>query len=225
MCDDALSHVSARRLSCRRAQSRGRRRRRELALETVVAGCGTVERAGAGTLDREREAAAAADARQGLRERASSARSERLGPDAPPPPPIRRPPPAARAIRDAAMKIKAHELRTKNKSELLKTLEELKNELAQLRVAKVTGGAASKLAKIGVVRKSIARVLTVYNQTQKAKLREAYAGKKFLPKDLRPKQTRALRRALTPAERGRKTLKQRKREQNFPQRKYAVLAA
>ena len=137
----------------------------------------------------------------------------------------RRPPPAARAIRDAAMKIKAHELRTKNKSELLKTLEELKNELAQLRVAKVTGGAASKLAKIGVVRKSIARVLTVYNQTQKAKLREAYAGKKFLPKDLRPKQTRALRRALTPAERGRKTLKQRKREQNFPQRKYAVLAA
>ena len=33
------------------------------------------------------------------------------------------------------MKIKAHELRTKNESELLKTLEELKNELAQLRVA------------------------------------------------------------------------------------------
>ena len=158
---------------------------------------------------------------RGLRARDPSA----WAPTRPRPPPIRRPPPAARAIRDAAMKIKAHELRTKNKSELLKTLEELKNELAQLRVAKVTGGAASKLAKIGVVRKSIARVLTVYNQTQKAKLREAYAGKKFLPKDLRPKQTRALRRALTPAERGRKTLKQRKREQNFPQRKYAVLAA
>ena len=158
---------------------------------------------------------------RGLRARDPSA----CAPTRPRPPPIRRPPPAARAIRDAAMKIKAHELRTKNKSELLKTLEELKNELAQLRVAKVTGGSASKLAKIGVVRKSIARVLTVYNQTQKAKLREAYAGKKFLPKDLRPKQTRALRRALTPAERGRKTLKQRKREQNFPQRKYAVLAA
>jgi large subunit ribosomal protein L35e len=64
-------------------------------------------------------------------------------------------------------KIKVYELRTKNKTELLKQLEELKNELAQLRVAKVTGGAASKLAKIKVVRKSIARVLTVYNQTQK----------------------------------------------------------
>ena len=40
----------------------------------------------------------------------------------------------------------------------------------QLRVAKVTGGAQSKLAKIKVVRKSIARVLTVYNQTQKSKV-------------------------------------------------------
>jgi len=62
-------------------------------------------------------------------------------------------------------------LRSSNKSTLVKKLEELKNELAQLRVAKVTGGAQSKLAKIKVVRKSIARVLTVYNQTQKSKVR------------------------------------------------------
>mmetsp|Transcript_36671 Transcript_36671/g.113486 ORF Transcript_36671/g.113486 Transcript_36671/m.113486 type:complete len:123 (+) Transcript_36671:569-937(+) len=122
------------------------------------------------------------------------------------------------------MKLKAHELRTKNKSELLKQLEELKNELAQLRVAKVTGGAASKLAKIGVVRKSIARVLTVYNQTQKSKLREVYAGKKHLPKDLRPKKTRALRRALTKEELGKMTVKELKKKQNFPPRKYAVMA-
>lgn len=62
-------------------------------------------------------------------------------------------------------------MRSSNKSTLVKKLEELKNELAQLRVAKVTGGAQSKLAKIKVVRKSIARVLTVYNQTQKSKVR------------------------------------------------------
>lgn len=37
---------------------------------------------------------------------------------------------------------------------------------AQLRVAKVTGGAPNKLAKIHTVRKNIARVLTVYNQNQ-----------------------------------------------------------
>ena len=36
----------------------------------------------------------------------------------------------------------------------------------QLRVAKVTGGAANKLAKIKTTRKNIARVLTVYNQNQ-----------------------------------------------------------
>ena len=122
------------------------------------------------------------------------------------------------------MKVKAYELRTKNKGELLKQLEELKNELAQLRVAKVTGGAASKLAKIGVVRKSIARVLTVYNQTQKSKLREVYAGKKHVPKDLRAKKTRALRRALSPAQAAKKTLRQTKKEQNFPTRKFAVVA-
>ncbi|KAJ8598998.1 hypothetical protein CTAYLR_009461 [Chrysophaeum taylorii] len=122
------------------------------------------------------------------------------------------------------MKIKAHELRTKTKAELLKQLEELKTELAHLRVAKVTGGAASKLAKIKLVRKSIARVLTVYNQTQKSKTREMFAGKKLLPKDLRPKKTRAMRRALTVEEKKAKTLKQTKKDQNFPPRKFAVTA-
>ena len=46
------------------------------------------------------------------------------------------------------MKVKAHELRTKSKEDLYRQLEELKTELQQLRVAKVTGGAASKLSKM-----------------------------------------------------------------------------
>lgn len=45
-------------------------------------------------------------------------------------------------------KIKCSELRTKDKKELTKQLEELKYELNNLRVAKVTGGAASKLSKM-----------------------------------------------------------------------------
>jgi hypothetical protein len=48
-----------------------------------------------------------------------------------------------------------------------------------------------------VVRTSIARVLTVISQKQKAALREAYKKKKLLPLDLRPKKTRAIRRRLT----------------------------
>ena len=69
------------------------------------------------------------------------------------------------------VKVKAHELRTKTKSELQSQLKELKEELSTLRVAKVTGGAPAKLSKIGVLRKSIARVLTVHNQNAKSKVR------------------------------------------------------
>eukprot|EP00930_Biecheleria_cincta_P044726 TRINITY_DN3079_c0_g1_i3.p1 TRINITY_DN3079_c0_g1~~TRINITY_DN3079_c0_g1_i3.p1 ORF type:complete len:111 (+),score=25.98 TRINITY_DN3079_c0_g1_i3:83-415(+) len=77
------------------------------------------------------------------------------------------------------VKVKAYELRAKTSKELLKELDEMKSELAQLRVAKVSGGAASKLAKIKIVRKSIARILTVYNQKQKAEARKQYKGKKI----------------------------------------------
>lgn len=48
-----------------------------------------------------------------------------------------------------------------------------------------------------LVRLSIARVLTVISQKQKSALREAYKNKKYLPLDLRPKKTRAIRRRLT----------------------------
>ncbi|XP_011845590.1 PREDICTED: 60S ribosomal protein L35-like isoform X3 [Mandrillus leucophaeus] len=78
-------------------------------------------------------------------------------------------------------KIKARDLRGKKEEELLKQLDDLKVELSQLRVAKVTGGAASKLSKIRAVRKSIARVLTVINQTQKENLRKFYKGKNTSP--------------------------------------------
>lgn len=44
--------------------------------------------------------------------------------------------------------IKAYELRNKNKAELYKQLDEFKQELAGLRVQKISGGAASKLQKM-----------------------------------------------------------------------------
>ena len=104
--------------------------------------------------------------------------------------------------------IKCSELRTKKKEELTKQLEDLKPELGSLRVAKVTGGAASKLSKIRVVRKSIARVYIVMHQKQKENLRKFYKGKKYIPLDLRPKKTGAIRKALTPHEASLKTLKE-----------------
>merc|ERR1711979_146875 len=106
--------------------------------------------------------------------------------------------------------------------ELSKELDEMKAELAQLRVAKVSGGAASRLAKIKIVRKSIARILTVYNQKQKSEARKQYKGKKYQPLDLRPKKTRAIRRALKTEQKVAKTTKQKTKDSNFPMRRFAV---
>ncbi|KAF2317401.1 hypothetical protein GH714_021770 [Hevea brasiliensis] len=107
-------------------------------------------------------------------------------------------------------RIKVHELRQKSKTELLNQLKDLKAELALLRVAKQG------------VRLSIAQVLTVISQKQKAALREAYKNKKFLPLDLRPKKTRAIRRRLTKHQQSLKTEREKKREMYFPMRNTAT---
>jgi large subunit ribosomal protein L35e len=72
------------------------------------------------------------------------------------------------------------------------------------------------------VRKSIARVLTVINANQRQQLRLFYKNKKYIPLDLRPKQTRAIRRRLTKHEASLITEKQKKKKTHFPQRNYAV---
>ncbi|GIL94592.1 hypothetical protein Vretimale_823 [Volvox reticuliferus] len=128
-------------------------------------------------------------------------------------------------------KVKMHELRTKSKQELISQLKDLKSELSALRVAKVTGGAPNKLSKIKVVRKSIARVLTVYKQSQRTAVRNTIneenakkKGRKFLPLDLRIKKTRAMRRALTKEQANKKLAREEKRAKAFPPRKYALKA-
>merc|ERR1711862_522438 len=108
------------------------------------------------------------------------------------------------------------------KEEMGKQLDDLKTELGSLRVAKVTGGAASKLSKIRVVTKSIARVNIVIHQKQKGNLRKLYRSKKYKPLDLRPKKTRAIRKALTPHEKSIKPAKELRKMRAFPQRKFAV---
>ncbi len=74
--------------------------------------------------------------------------------------------------------------------------------LLQLRVAQVTGGAASKVGKIKQTRKNIARVLTVINQKARAAYTKQVAKlpNNQRPKVLREKKTRAIRRALTKKE-------------------------
>ena len=119
---------------------------------------------------------------------------------------------------------KAKQLRQKSKDELIKQLDDFKSELAALRVEQVTGGSASKLAKIKSVRKSIARAKTVLHEQTRAAVRKHYQDSKYKPLDLRKKQTRAMRRRLTKREANAKTLRQQKREANFPKRVYAIKA-
>ncbi|KAA0185208.1 hypothetical protein HAZT_HAZT006345 [Hyalella azteca] len=88
-------------------------------------------------------------------------------------------------------------LRGKSKDELTKQLDTLKQELAGLRVAQVTGGMPSKLSKIRVVRRSIAAVNIVIRQTIKANLKKFYENKKYKPLDMRLKKTHQIRKALT----------------------------
>ncbi|KAJ1378283.1 hypothetical protein SESBI_48019 [Sesbania bispinosa] len=97
-----------------------------------------------------------------------------------------------------------------NKSRASESIEGSQTELALLRVAKK------------VVRLSIAQVLTVISHEQKATLREAYKNKKYLPLDLRPKKTRAIRRRLTKHQASLKTKRGKKKELYYPLRKYAV---
>ncbi|KAI0176276.1 60S ribosomal protein L35 [Hypoxylon sp. FL1284] len=124
----------------------------------------------------------------------------------------------------SASKVKTGQLWNKSKEDLLKTLDELKTDLGQLRIQKVVSS-GSKLNRIHDLRKSIARVLTVVNLKQRSQLRLFYKNKKYLPLDLRPKQTRAIRRRLSPQEKSIVLEKTKKRTSHFPQRKYAVKAA
>ncbi len=50
----------------------------------------------------------------------------------------------------------------------------------------------------------------------------SFQGKKYKPLDLRPKKTRAMRKALTPHEASLKTAREIRKRRAFPQRKYAV---
>ena len=115
-----------------------------------------------------------------------------------------------------SQKMTAATMRGMNRPELTDALENMKQELQQLRISQVTGGVQSKLAKIKTVRKSIARILTVMTDNQKRAVAQAYAKKKFIPLDLRPKLTRAKRRELTKKEKRARTKKHEKKIKNRP---------
>lgn len=62
---------------------------------------------------------------------------------------------------------KAFKLKNLSTDDLLKNLAEYRKELFNLKINKSTAGVASKLSKIRVVRKGIARHLTIINEKRR----------------------------------------------------------
>lgn len=132
----------------------------------------------------------------------------------------------------------AFKLRNKTIEELQSILADHQKELTQLRGKQVTTGKQADIAKIGSIRKAIARQLTIINQKKRGEIKSAFQSRQSikqyneqhgtsyslnkLPKELRPRLTRAIRKGLTKEQSEKKLLKQLKREQNFPQRLYAL---
>ena len=119
--------------------------------------------------------------------------------------------------------LRMKELVDKDKKALLKQLQEYKKELSQLRVAQVMSNTASKVGKIGTMRKNIARILTVMNQKERVNLRKLYTDEKtVMPKSLRPKLTHKRRLALKTNEARRRSRSQMRAAAKYPKRVFAV---
>ena len=137
-----------------------------------------------------------------------------------------------------AKKIRPFNLRKRTPEELNQLLDEYRKELGVLRINKLTSAVGSRIAKISLVRKGVARILTTINQKRRQEFRKVFTSpaeiRKFndeyktsytssrIPKQLRPRKTRALRRALTKHQSHKKLVKIIKRERAFPQRKFFV---
>ncbi|OQS53791.1 RPL35A [Ecytonucleospora hepatopenaei] len=105
------------------------------------------------------------------------------------------------------MSLKAEELRTFTEEQLKVQLRETQDALQhlyQLRHSKQV-----QPNEIKEARKDIARIKTIQHENKLKSLVEKYKGKKHIPKELRPKKTRALRRALTKQQLNKKSRRQR----------------
>lgn len=113
------------------------------------------------------------------------------------------------------------ELRILTATQLEAQLKDAQNELQrlyQLRHSKQV-----QPEEIREVKKDIARIKTIQYEKQLAELCAEFKGKKFIPKKLRFKGTRALRRSLTPKQRNLKSKNQRILNKKYPQQIYTFI--
>merc|ERR1719240_321944 len=121
-----------------------------------------------------------------------------------------------------SQKLKAYEIRKSGETELLAVLEQQRKELVGLRTSKVASAPQVKLARIKVVRKNVAKLLTVMNEKRRTAAKDEWKDKKYTPKDLRSKGTKASRKGLSKDEKKLLTVRAQKKAANFRLRKFAV---
>lgn len=91
-----------------------------------------------------------------------------------------------------------------------------------MRVAKVTSRIPQKLSRLSIVRRDVARINTILYQKARQDAIETYKNKKYVPKELRARKTRAIRRALSKRQQNLKSVRVMKRQAKYPQRLFAL---
>ncbi|KAI3389847.1 hypothetical protein SNEBB_002987 [Seison nebaliae] len=119
------------------------------------------------------------------------------------------------------------DLQDYDRKKLGSALREQQQKLSMCRTQNLSSNATSKRSQIRITRKNIARILITLHQKMKlgsAIFHVEKFGRKHLPKDLRPKKTRAIRRRLTKSEKSASRRREKMRKTFYPQRKYIVSA-
>lgn len=112
------------------------------------------------------------------------------------------------------MKAKTADLREKTVEELESTIKDLKEDLLRLRQQKNTQ--TLKPHEIRSMRKKIARAMTVRTEKVYAQEYERHKDSKRLPKDLRPRLTKAKRMQLTQKQLNKSVHSVHKRRRAYP---------
>ena len=135
---------------------------------------------------------------------------------------------------------RAFRMRNQSVEELEELLREHRKELFDLRVNQISSGNIPKLHKIKTIRKAVAKIMTVLNEKRRQELKDSFKTRKGIrayneanktnyslnktPKELKARKTRALRKKISKKQQNKLLPKQQKKQQNFPQRVYALKA-
>lgn len=120
--------------------------------------------------------------------------------------------------------LKAHELASKNRQELLEELAAMEKKLFELRSQIATQSSRQKLSEILNARRDVARVKTVLMEQQRKALTEKYNGQKHVPKDIRKNLVKSRRKQLAPKYAHKLTPHAEKRAKFLKPVKYALKA-